>query len=97
MAIAAASPISPMVRHWISPYTVGNSWAVATISMRMIMPTVCTGPNMCTKNGAISMPEPTPANPRISPAQAAMTNAMMSSGDMDGQLRGSADKRFDVR
>ena len=76
MKTAAATPIGAIAFQRISWWTPGRSWAVTTISMRMMMATVWTGPNRIAKNGAISMPDPTPANPRISPAATAMPIAI---------------------
>ena len=43
------------------------------------MATVWTGPYSIANTGAINMPEPTPAKPRISPAAAATPRATRSS------------------
>ena len=55
-------------RHSINWCTEGSSWAVTINSTRMTIATVSKGPNMIANTGAISIPDPTPTNPRMKPA-----------------------------
>ena len=65
-----------MTRHSISRCTEGSSWAVTNASSMMTIPTVCNGPKRIANTGAISIPEPTPTNPRIKPARSATDAAI---------------------
>ena len=81
---AAITPIGPMTRQLICLWTPGMSCAVTMISIMITIATVSRGPNNNTNIGAINMPEPTPAKPRIRPAATlivmAIANAVSKSG-----------------
>ena len=64
------------MRHSIFLCTDGSIWAVTIRSIMMIMATVLRGPKIIAKTGAMSIPEPTPTNPRISPAKAVIARAI---------------------
>ena len=62
--------------HSILAYTVGSNWTVTMSSIMMIIATVSRGPKIIAIIGAMSIPDPTPTNPRIKPAATVTRDAI---------------------